>query len=118
MISIASIVINDGQIFGPLFDKAVNELLRNPSRAEATNQYGGSVLDSCQSFLYSLHCFINHALESYDEIATTERLTAAWCRSVKIRIDRKSTRLISSHVAISYAVFCLKKKKIKRDDRE
>src|SRR5439155_25783860 len=26
--------------------------------------------------------------------------------------DRKSTRLNSSHVAISYAVFCLKKKKI------
>src|SRR5690625_6762262 len=29
----------------------------------------------------------------------------------KLKIDRKSTRLNSSHVAISYAVFCLKKKK-------
>src|SRR5439155_7906224 len=29
----------------------------------------------------------------------------------EILIDRKSTRLNSSHVAISYAVFCLKKKK-------
>src|SRR5215510_480103 len=28
-----------------------------------------------------------------------------------LRQDRKSTRLNSSHVAISYAVFCLKKKK-------
>src|SRR5215208_8141588 len=28
------------------------------------------------------------------------------------RRDRKSTRLNSSHVAISYAVFCLKKKKV------
>src|SRR5947207_3780526 len=27
------------------------------------------------------------------------------------RIDRKSTRLNSSHTVISYAVFCLKKKK-------
>src|SRR5437868_11381424 len=27
------------------------------------------------------------------------------------RVDRKSTRLNSSHVSISYAVFCLKKKK-------
>src|SRR5690625_575349 len=27
------------------------------------------------------------------------------------RVDRKSTRLNSSHVAISYAVFCLKKKR-------
>src|SRR5690625_261308 len=31
---------------------------------------------------------------------------------VIIGIDRKSTRLNSSHVAISYAVFCLKKKNI------
>ena len=30
------------------------------------------------------------------------------------RLDRKSTRLNSSHVVISYAVFCLKKKKIKK----
>src|SRR5690625_6855709 len=31
---------------------------------------------------------------------------------IKPELDRKSTRLNSSHVAISYAVFCLKKKKI------
>src|SRR5207253_9917516 len=30
-----------------------------------------------------------------------------------LHLDRKSTRLNSSHVAISYAVFCLKKKKKK-----
>src|SRR5207249_8233331 len=29
----------------------------------------------------------------------------------RVRLDRKSTRLNSSHVSISYAVFCLKKKK-------
>src|SRR5438874_10706404 len=29
----------------------------------------------------------------------------------QIQLDRKSTRLNSSHVEISYAVFCLKKKK-------
>src|SRR6266496_5009632 len=32
------------------------------------------------------------------------------------RPDRKSTRLNSSHVEISYAVFCLKKKKTKNLD--
>src|SRR5256885_6350030 len=32
----------------------------------------------------------------------------AW---VKLQVDRKSTRLNSSHLVISYAVFCLKKKK-------
>src|ERR1022692_4023051 len=31
------------------------------------------------------------------------------------RSDRKSTRLNSSHLVISYAVFCLKKKKDRRD---
>src|SRR2546426_6036996 len=33
------------------------------------------------------------------------------CRRVRARRDRKSTRLNSSHLVISYAVFCLKKKK-------
>src|SRR5436305_9660857 len=32
-----------------------------------------------------------------------------------VEIDRKSTRLNSSHVRISYAVFCLKKKKKKKN---
>src|SRR5260221_7882160 len=32
-------------------------------------------------------------------------------RALHARIDRKSTRLNSSHTVISYAVFCLKKKK-------
>src|SRR3712207_7662574 len=32
-------------------------------------------------------------------------------KSKKERVDRKSTRLNSSHANISYAVFCLKKKK-------
>src|SRR5438034_7560483 len=32
----------------------------------------------------------------------------------KINTDRKSTRLNSSHTVISYAVFCLKKKKKKQ----
>src|SRR5438874_7603765 len=31
--------------------------------------------------------------------------------------DRKSTRLNSSHVEISYAVFCLKKKKKKQENK-
>src|SRR2546426_3705014 len=31
------------------------------------------------------------------------------------RTDRKSTRLNSSHLVISYAVFCLKKKKIQHN---
>src|SRR5262245_64859102 len=33
-------------------------------------------------------------------------------------IDRKSTRLNSSHLGISYAVFCLKKKKKKKKEQK
>src|SRR5258707_10649224 len=32
-------------------------------------------------------------------------------RTLRVHLDRKSTRLNSSHANISYAVFCLKKKK-------
>src|SRR5690606_24554280 len=39
------------------------------------------------------------------------RLVFVACHPVLAREDRKSTRLNSSHVKISYAVFCLKKKK-------
>src|SRR5687768_18397233 len=50
-----------------------------------------------------------------DEIAAAEqrdveRLQVSRCH----RVDRKSTRLNSSHGYISYAVFCLKKKKKKK----
>src|SRR5438067_3907315 len=34
--------------------------------------------------------------------------------ALRVHRDRKSTRLNSSHVSISYAVFCLKKKKHKK----
>src|SRR2546430_7566654 len=58
--------------------------------------------------------------EPYSARPTTERLPGSpspsrRCRpsaSQKRRLDRKSTRLNSSHSQISYAVFCLKKKKI------
>src|SRR2546426_9374254 len=50
-----------------------------------------------------------------DEIIPYEKRKAGkkWvglCRKAK-ELDRKSTRLNSSHLVISYAVFCLKKKK-------
>src|SRR6202790_3632615 len=35
-------------------------------------------------------------------------------RSSRQRVDRKSTRLNSSHYSISYAVFCLKKKETRQ----
>src|SRR3712207_6963889 len=43
--------------------------------------------------------------------ASTESVSRSTARSPSDTIDRKSTRLNSSHANISYAVFCLKKKK-------
>src|SRR5256885_5298730 len=49
------------------------------------------------------------------------RVMGAWNRDITgqgvIIGDRKSTRLNSSHLVISYAVFCLKKKNDQRADR-
>src|SRR2546422_8413794 len=42
-----------------------------------------------------------------DRLSSVERITVA----LRTYVDRKSTRLNSSHGYISYAVFCLKKKK-------
>src|SRR5204862_1174651 len=43
----------------------------------------------------------------------------AWCMVERAAgRDRKSTRLNSSHVEISYAVFCLKKKKNKKKNEK
>src|SRR5690625_5398405 len=48
------------------------------------------------------------------EIMVDSRLTD---NVLEDSLDRKSTRLNSSHVAISYAVFCLKKKTNNKDLR-
>src|SRR5256885_4407354 len=43
-------------------------------------------------------------------VASIGAATALWAATIAV-VDRKSTRLNSSHLVISYAVFCLKKKK-------
>src|SRR5438477_3683631 len=66
---------------------------------------------------------INVDLDITDQTADVEE--SGTPRPIKVRVlasaivsvgdsdtDRKSTRLNSSHMSISYAVFCLKKKKI------
>src|SRR5438067_6892908 len=49
-------------------------------------------------------------------IAAVEQVPQRLCSSLR-ETDRKSTRLNSSHVSISYAVFCLKKKNVHGDVR-
>src|SRR5690606_41789321 len=55
--------------------------------------------------------FTDAMLGSFGHRVRTAALTfASWAPSAGLLLDRKSTRLNSSHVKISYAVFCLKKK--------
>src|SRR5207249_10470656 len=74
----------------------------NPSLARREQGEGG--------VLPRIRCLEPHELR--------DRFTEALPRGLQFveldsrnHIDRKSTRLNSSHVSISYAVFCLKKKK-------
>src|SRR5258705_5923431 len=46
----------------------------------------------------------------------SRRASRSRARGQRVVGDRKSTRLNSSHLGISYAVFCLKKKKTQRYD--
>src|SRR5699024_12750564 len=52
-----------------------------------------------------------HEGDSISIDGTTGNIYDGIIPTVDATIDRKSTRLNSSHVSISYAVFCLKKKK-------
>src|SRR5258705_7341544 len=57
-----------------------------------------------------------HEAQSRYDLATSQEIAAQSDLEIKKRtlqqiVDRKSTRLNSSHLGISYAVFCLKKKK-------
>src|SRR2546421_1944415 len=52
-----------------------------------------------------------HRSRAFGEVSSTPRIARVPSTSSWRNTDRKSTRLNSSHDQISYAVFCLKKKK-------
>src|SRR5687768_17948214 len=54
-------------------------------------------------------CVVNE-WDSWRVVDLAEAVGASWSTAYA-QVDRKSTRLNSSHGYISYAVFCLKKKK-------
>src|SRR5690554_3322625 len=70
---------------------------------------------------YQFYAFLDGYLESenFNAVFESKATTTNKFLDIKVKgeslftqnIDRKSTRLNSSHVRISYAVFCLKKKK-------
>src|SRR2546422_10672421 len=79
---------------------------------------GVLVLDSAQTGAFNPNDI--QSLESVADICATAIQNAHYVDRVKqlAYLDRKSTRLNSSHGYISYAVFCLKKKKKKKKKTE
>src|SRR2546430_11566144 len=63
-----------------------------------------------RSHVPALLLLADHAIDAEEYAAAGEMLDQA----LAVNSDRKSTRLNSSHSQISYAVFCLKKKKLGR----
>src|SRR5690349_22855209 len=57
----------------------------------------------------------NSLFTEFGKLGTTSNRVAVFWDATQPSTDRKSTRLNSSHVEISYAVFCLKKKKKKHN---
>src|SRR6266480_4474689 len=60
---------------------------------------------------------VRHPARHLAERAQALRLELALARGAECRRDRKSTRLDSSHMSNSYAVFCLKKKKKNKEQK-
>src|SRR5699024_11720908 len=72
-------------------------------------QFGQKVREAFRTFLETL---FQAASLTIDTVRTFFLIVLALLGPVAFAFsDRKSTRLNSSHVSISYAVFCLKKKK-------
>src|SRR5438874_13818131 len=91
-----------------------------PSQRNDLQHSAVVVIDMANDFVYSGGVIADAGGPDYQQraqrlIAPLGRLLAAARRAgvtvVYATEDRKSTRLNSSHVEISYAVFCLKKKK-------
>src|SRR5207253_8630885 len=89
------------------------------ANADAIRSAGsnGKTLQSAEAMIADLSVILA-GLQTMRDGDFSVRLPGAWTGLAgKIAdtfneiVDRKSTRLNSSHVAISYAVFCLKKKK-------
>src|SRR5436305_2227543 len=76
-----------------------------PPVGPALGQHGVNIMEFCKAF--------NAQTQQENGRITPVEITVYEDRSFTFitKTDRKSTRLNSSHVRISYAVFCLKKKK-------
>src|SRR5699024_11463593 len=79
-------------------------------KAEAANVIVTNHSLLCTDMILDYHVLPDFTKMIIDEAHHLEHTVS---QKFGLSLDRKSTRLNSSHVSISYAVFCLKKKKKK-----
>src|SRR3712207_9220192 len=79
--------------------------------AFAGYQNSGSVTNALVTALVIVALFVCVVLHEYGHSLVAQRLGIEIQDITVLPLDRKSTRLNSSHANISYAVFCLKKKR-------
>src|SRR3712207_8806018 len=68
---------------------------------------GATLLASNPAYAHQAFRVGRHVYGLQFHIETTPEMVAQWAEQDTVGVDRKSTRLNSSHANISYAVFCL-----------
>src|SRR5690625_6473178 len=102
--------------FPPLTSKIYSYLILDISKEGTTFDELVEVFNASKSSVSNSLNFLSQLdyVEHFTKIDNRRRFYRVASGSIIVRLkrlDRKSTRLNSSHVAISYAVFCLKKKR-------
>src|ERR1035441_4320937 len=82
----------------------------SPSAVYAADISGTWVAKTENPMMGAVECVYELKVDASGKITGTQRMPFGDSPIIDGRIDRKSTRLNSSHLGISYAVFCLKKK--------
>src|SRR6266705_1727144 len=92
----------------PLFEHAYSDPY--PAGTTVCSTFHFNATATTAIYTLSLHDALPISAQPADRLAAVYPLCRSALRSARLRGDRKSTRLNSSHRTISYAVFCLKKK--------
>src|SRR5690625_7069496 len=101
------LIVGAGFTGSVLAERIASVLDKKVLVVEKRNHIGGNAYDYYDEFGVLVHKYGLHILHTNSK--------KVW--QYLSHLDRKSTRLNSSHVAISYAVFCLKKKNKKRTNK-
>src|SRR3989442_9622540 len=92
-------------------DQGIRNIKDSPKRLDAAKKMLKDMGGELKQFYLTMgaHDIVTVMEAPSDE--TAAKFILMLSAGGNVRTDRKSTRLNSSHVRISYAVFCLKKKK-------